>query len=204
MATKKRLTYTHDEVQALLDRIIEVIKVNGIALPISEREVDITVPTKLSDLGEFTLSSDNSVMSLFPEGIDIDGDMGTTAIRENRISVDSGGPHQTDRTEIRIGGKLKYHNATYQLPGNTAADSGTLATMEKLDADNIAYIGPEDGQGSLPADFDPYTDTVWNKAQVLSPAQQEQVRQNIGIGIDMTKVITTDDEVIIDCGTSTT
>ena len=381
MATKKRLTYTHDEVQALLDRIIEVIKVNGVALPLDNREVDVPVPTKLSDLGEFllefqdgtieftngaivlsdpyresivtitneeislwrtgdrefklhssgelivgshnywiptdgqgslalrsdintivysrtfpntyltdlntisglynnvkrdieagktvilrltditenpvyflvsffmkydeyiygnayidgdyyllelrdsgacsitrkryaayselprrlkdlyeySLSSALSIMRLSPEGVDVDGDVGSMDLRETHIAFTTGAQ---DRTELTFGGKIKYHNATYQLPGKNAADSGTLATMEKLDADNIAYIGDEVGQGVVPVDFNPYTDTVWNKAQVLSPSQQETVRQNIGI--DMTKVLTTDDEIIFDCGTSTT
>lgn len=52
---------------------------------------------------------------------------------------------------------------------------------EKLGSNpDAALLGDPDGT-AFSADFDPQTDTVWNKAQVLTSAQKAQVRQNLGL-----------------------
>lgn len=47
-------------------------------------------------------------------------------------------------------------------------------------SEDIAYVGTDDGTASI-VDFDAQTDTVWNKAQVLTAAQQLAARTNIGV-----------------------
>lgn len=46
---------------------------------------------------------------------------------------------------------------------------------------SAAILGEDDGEATS-LDFDPQADTVWNKAQILSSAQQQQARANIGAG----------------------
>lgn len=45
---------------------------------------------------------------------------------------------------------------------------------------DIAYVADDEGSATI-TNFDPETDTVWNKAQTLSDAQKLQVRTNIGV-----------------------
>lgn len=44
----------------------------------------------------------------------------------------------------------------------------------------VAYMGEDDGATTDPS-FDAATDTVWNKEQTLSSAQQAQARDNLGL-----------------------
>lgn len=222
---KKKLTYTHDEVQALLDRIIEVVKVNGTALAVSERAVDVPVPTRLSELEDLVLELQEGALELSADGVlvrDSDAEMSVVVEKDRVIIWENGGR----ATTIMSDGRIFYGGAQYQLPsyrgdwtfattadldGKVDKESGkglstndyTDSDKAKLDSvalDELIYKGDTPGsEGAIP-DFDAYADTVWNKAQTLSPAQQEQARQNLGI--DFSKCITTDDEVIIDCGTS--
>ena len=50
---------------------------------------------------------------------------------------------------------------------------------QKMAEADVAYL--DDAEGSAySADFDPQTDTVWNKQQTLTAAQKAQARTNIG------------------------
>ena len=49
--------------------------------------------------------------------------------------------------------------------------------------DDAAHIAQGDSSAVI-ADFDPQSDTVWKKAQVLSAAEKAQVWQNLGIVVD--------------------
>lgn len=50
----------------------------------------------------------------------------------------------------------------------------------KLGNSNAALLGDPDGT-AFSANFDPQTDTVWNKAQVLTSGQKAQVKENLGL-----------------------
>ena len=61
------------------------------------------------------------------------------------------------------------------------ANQSTTYTKTEVDAmyDDVVFLGDPAGSASS-ASFDAQADTVWNKAQVLSAAQQAQARSNIG------------------------
>lgn len=71
-------------------------------------------------------------------------------------------------------------------PGATAGTSkylredGTWAEPTGGGASNGAYLGDSNGT-AFQAEFDPQTDTVWNKSQTLTSAQKEQVKINLGL-----------------------
>ena len=51
--------------------------------------------------------------------------------------------------------------------------------------EDVVMKGEELGEIDPPgADFNPYSDTVWNKEQTLSQAQKDQVKENLGITCD--------------------
>lgn len=62
------------------------------------------------------------------------------------------------------------------------ASSGNVVTSGGVHAafSDVTFLGDDDGTATV-ADFSPATDTVWNKAQTLSSAQQLQARTNIGV-----------------------
>lgn len=79
------------------------------------------------------------------------------------------------------------------LDGNK--DSSTLGLASKAQGEkadtiysNYLKAGASSGDSSVTG-FDPFIDTVHNKAQALSPAQQEQVRQNINAQQTITNVV---------------
>lgn len=78
-------------------------------------------------------------------------------------------------------------------PGSVAGTSkylcedGTWKEPTGGGASNGAFLGTPSGS-AFQAEFDPQTDTVWNKAQVLTSAQKEQVK--INLGLDNTRNIT--------------
>lgn len=59
----------------------------------------------------------------------------------------------------------------------TDANGTNLETL----LEDVSYFGDTVGNVTT-ADFNAQTDTVWNKTQVLSSAQQAQARTNIGAG----------------------
>lgn len=63
------------------------------------------------------------------------------------------------------------------------ADASTVYTKTEVDdfLDDMVYLSDDDGSATT-ASFDAQADTVWNKTQVLSSAQQAQARANIGAG----------------------
>lgn len=60
------------------------------------------------------------------------------------------------------------------------ADASTVYTKAQVDGmiEDVAYFGDTVGN-VVTADFNAQSDTVWNKTQVLSSAQQSQARTNI-------------------------
>ena len=70
-------------------------------------------------------------------------------------------------------------NLQTQLNAEVATRSSLSAEVDTLE-ENVAYIGANDGS-SLISDFDPQTDTVWKKPQVLSSAEKAQVQTNINV-----------------------
>jgi len=87
--------------------------------------------------------------------------------------------------------------SAYEIAVNNGFEGTEQEWLDSLGGDvpdNIALIGeePEEGDVVIP-DFDPYADTVWNKAQSLSNAQKAQILMNLGL-----------DELIAEGGTSTT
>jgi hypothetical protein len=52
----------------------------------------------------------------------------------------------------------------------------------------VAYMGEAGDSVEIP-DFDPASDTVWNKEQTLSSAQQAQARANIGIDLSLYQTV---------------
>lgn len=63
------------------------------------------------------------------------------------------------------------------------ADASSVYTKTQVDdmIEDVAYFGDTVGNVTT-ADFNAQSDTVWNKTQVLSAAQQAQARTNIGAG----------------------
>lgn len=72
-------------------------------------------------------------------------------------------------------------NKTASDLGLATATQGAKADTAVQPTDGVAYVGEVAGSSSS-ADFNAQSDTVWNKAQVLSSAQQAQARANIGAG----------------------
>lgn len=60
-------------------------------------------------------------------------------------------------------------------------------TVSVSGSPTFAYLGTSSGT-AFSASFDPQTDTVWNKPQVLTAAQKAQVKQNLGIS-DGTEIV---------------
>ena len=60
------------------------------------------------------------------------------------------------------------------------ADASAVYTKTEVDdmIEDVAYFGDTVGNVTT-ADFNAQSDTVWNKTQVLSAAQQAQARTNI-------------------------
>lgn len=85
--------------------------------------------------------------------------------------------------------RIKIGGVNYNInDSRIAAIDSTLSALSTNPIENqpvavefgkVAYIGNEEGSVSDP-DFDPAADTVWNKEQTLSSAQQAQARANIG------------------------
>lgn len=77
---------------------------------------------------------------------------------------------------------LHDENGNILLPA-TKTSRVTDASGTNLDTllEDVTYFGDTVGN-AVTADFNAQTDTVWNKAQVLSSAQQAQARTNIGAG----------------------
>lgn len=77
---------------------------------------------------------------------------------------------------------LHDENGNVLLPA-TKTSRVTDANGTNLDTllEDVSYFGDTVGNVTT-ADFNAQTDTVWNKTQVLSAAQQAQARTNIGAG----------------------
>lgn len=77
---------------------------------------------------------------------------------------------------------LHDENGNVLLPA-TKTSRITDASGTNLDTllEDVSYFGDTVGN-VVTADFNAQTDTVWNKTQVLSSAQQAQARTNIGAG----------------------
>lgn len=77
---------------------------------------------------------------------------------------------------------LHDENGNVLLPA-TKTSRITNASGTNLDTllEDVSYFGDTVGNVTT-ADFNAQTDTVWNKTQVLSAAQQAQARTNIGAG----------------------
>ena len=82
------------------------------------------------------------------------------------------------------GGNLECNNTLivdeYEVnPLSGITTSGTYKECTSVDDNVVAFLSAPEGSAST-ADFDAKADTVWNKAQTLSPTQKAQVRENIG------------------------
>ena len=87
------------------------------------------------------------------------------------------------------------------------ADASTVYTKAQVDdmIEDVAYLGDTVGNMTT-ADFNAQSDTVWNKTQVLSVAQQSQARTNISAQealVSGTNIKTINNESILGSGNIT-
>lgn len=124
--------------------------------------------------------------------------------------IDSTNTSKTDGT-----GKYDYYikgdgsKTASQLAENKIKidDSADVYTKPEVDdmIEDVAYFGDTVGNVTT-ADFNAQTDTVWNKAQVLSAAQQAQARTNINAQealVSGTNIKTINNESILGSGNIT-
>ena len=76
---------------------------------------------------------------------------------------------------------------TSEIVARQTGDSNLQTQIDSVveRVDDAAFIGDRMGSETLNPSFDPETDTVWNKPQVLSAAQKTQVKQNLGIDTEL-------------------
>ena len=76
---------------------------------------------------------------------------------------------------------------TSEIVARQTGDSNLQTQIDSVveRVDDAAFIGNRVGSETLNPNFDPETDTVWNKPQVLSVAQKTQVKQNLGIDTEL-------------------
>ena len=76
---------------------------------------------------------------------------------------------------------------TSEIVARQTGDSNLQTQIDSVveRVDDAAFIGDRMGSETLNPDFDPETDTIWNKPQVLSAAQKTQVKQNLGIDTEL-------------------
>lgn len=87
------------------------------------------------------------------------------------------------------------------------ADASSVYTKAQVDdmIEDVAYFGDTVGN-VVTADFNAQSDTVWNKTQVLSAAQQSQARTNISAQetlVSGTNIKTINNESILGSGNIT-
>lgn len=105
------------------------------------------------------------------------------------MNIDNAQQIEIDSTPTSGSGHAVSSGGVYQAIGdidsqiNGKANSADVYTKSEVDnlVEDAVYFGDTVGNVTV-ADFNAQTDTVWNKTQVLSAAQQAQARTNIGAG----------------------
>lgn len=111
--------------------------------------------------------------------------------------VKSGGVYQAIQ-DIDVSSQIsgKADKSEMSVVAGTGADAdkttitlknGTSATVltQHQDVSEFLREGEVFGTGDdSTASFNSYSDTVWNKAQILSESQKQQIRNNIGVSVD--------------------
>lgn len=83
-------------------------------------------------------------------------------------------------TLIPMPGRLHTLAVNGHLAGADEIYDDTLSKTQATINSEVAYLDVDEGTAVVP-EFDPESDTVWNKAQVLSDTQKAQVKTNLGL-----------------------
>ena len=117
------------------------------------------------------------IKAIIPTKIsDLSNDAGYTTNIGTITGVTMNGTSKGTSGVVNLGTVITEHQ-------DISGKANSVDVYTKLEVDDmiedVAYLGDAVGSETT-ADFDAQADTVWNKAQTLSSAQQAQARSNIG------------------------